>query len=52
MQAELPPQDGMTLGGVNGFMAYAPTAALMAKSREGPIPVVRQPPLLNHQIAR
>lgn len=31
----------MKLGGVNGFLPYAPTASLMAKSREGPIPMVQ-----------
>lgn len=39
-QAELPPQAEMSLGGVNGFLPYATTAELMAKSRDGPIPVV------------
>lgn len=39
LQAELPPQAEIPVGGVDGFLAYAPVATLMAKAREGPVNV-------------
>ncbi|KAG2430152.1 hypothetical protein HXX76_010251 [Chlamydomonas incerta] len=39
LQAELPPQDKMTLAGKNGFMPYKATADLVRASLNGPPPM-------------
>jgi len=36
LQAELPPQSDLPVGGVGGFLPYRPTVTLMASARSGP----------------
>jgi len=36
LQAELPPQADLPVGGLNGFLPYRPTVTLMASARSGP----------------
>ena len=36
LQAELPPQEQMPVGGVRGFLPYRPTATLIAAALSGP----------------
>jgi alanine transaminase len=36
LQAELPPQADLPVGGVGGFLPYRPTVTLMASARSGP----------------
>jgi hypothetical protein len=36
LQAELPPQADLPVGGVGGFLPYRPTVTLMAAARSGP----------------
>jgi alanine transaminase len=36
LQAELPPQANLPVGGVGGFLPYRPTVTLMASARSGP----------------
>lgn len=50
LQAELPPQAKIPVGGYNGFLSYAPVASLMAKAREGPIDVEESMGLRNRYV--